>query len=330
MIRLTIAISTFNRCNYLEECLNSILPQVTKDVNIVVSDNDSTDETPQIMQKYCVYPFVRYYRKETNTGMDGNFLNCLNISDGEYIHLMSDDDIMLSGTVNAIIECITNDKPDLIHLNSCGFNGIFNGIESCSNARFVMKNNFVTKDKNVYLSKVGIYLTYLSSLVLKNELVKQIVNPEQFLGTFFLQSHVALLTSKGDKTLAILKHNSIAARSNNTGGYNLFKIWIEEYKKLLFDTSLKSGYAKKSIEDLYVNSVKSELKGLILRSRIQKTELGLENRSIIFRNTYMFASAWIYLYPVTYFPVSILKLILKIRKCTYLTFLKSWVVGSEK
>lgn len=313
MIILTIAISTYNRCIFLKECLNSILPQIRDDVNIIVSDNASTDNTQAMMAEYSSNPFITYYRKESNTGMDGNFLNCLNKADGKYIHLMSDDDIMLPGTVNAIIECIDQDNPDLIHLNSCGFNGIFSGVENCGNARFVLTHNFITKDKNIFLNKVGIYLTFLSSIVLKNELVKQILNIEQFLGTFFLQSHVALLTTKGDKSLAILNHNSIAARGGNTGGYNLYKIWVEEYKKLLLDTAVRSGYGKKVASDLYIHSIKSEIKGLILNFRILNAVFNLQNRRIIFRNTYMYPSVWIYIYPVSYLPIHILRLILNIR-----------------
>lgn len=68
------------------------------------------------------------------------------------------------------------------------------------------------------------------------------------MGTYFLQSHIALLTTEGDKILTILMHNSIAARGGNTGGYNLYKIWIEEYKKLLLETAVKAGYDKKIYE----------------------------------------------------------------------------------
>lgn len=314
MIKLTIAISTYNRCDFLKECLNSILPQITDGVNIIVSDNASTDKTQEVMKEYSLKSYIRYYRKESNTGMDGNFLNCLSKADGQYIHLMSDDDILLPGTVKAIIECISRDNPDLIHLNSCGFTGIFKGIENCSNVRLDLDNNIITKDKNIFLNKIGIYLTYLSSLVLKNELVKQICNPEQFLGTFFLQSHVALSITKGDKTLAILYHNSVAARGGNTGGYNLFKIWVEEYKKLLFSTAIKSGYSKKTIQKLYTNSLKSEVKNFILNSRLQNTEFNLKNKSIIFKNTYMYPTTWIYLYPASYFPVHILRLMLKLNE----------------
>jgi len=315
MNKLTIAIPTYNRCKYLQETLDSILSQITDEVDIVVSDNASTDETEQVIQKYTKYAFIHYYRNSENLGMDGNFLNCLNKAKGEYIHLMSDDDIMLPGTINAIIDCVNNTKPDFIHLNTCAFQGEFTDIKSCSYKRFSMDNNFVTKDKKLFMDKVGVYITYLSSLVLKNELVKKISDPEQFLGTFFLQSHVTLLTTEGEKTLVILNHNSVAARGGNTGGYNLYKIWVEEYKKLLLGTAVKAGYNKKYMKKLYVKSMKSEIKGFILSFRIFNTGFDLKGRNILLKNTYMYPSVWLIVYSVAYLPVSILRVVLKIKRC---------------
>lgn len=117
------------------------------------------------MEKYNVYKLIHYYRNEKNLGMDGNFLNCLFKANGEYIYLMSDDDIMLPGTIEQIIECINKTNPDFIHMNSCNFTGKFDGIENYSSARLNMTENLVTKDKKIFFDKVGIYITYLSSLI---------------------------------------------------------------------------------------------------------------------------------------------------------------------
>lgn len=314
MNKLTVAIPTYNRCNYLVECIESILEQITDEVDIVVSDNASTDETIEIMQKYRDYEFIHYCRNNRNLGMDGNFLNCINKSNGEFIHLMSDDDIMLPGTITAIINCINNTNPDFIHMNSCSFIGKYNGIENCSTPRFNMEENLVTKNKNLFLKMTGTYITYLSSLVLKKELVNQIFNPEQFLGTFFLQSHVALLTTEGDKTLVILNHNSVAARGGNTGGYNLYKIWVEEYKKLLLNTAVKVGYDKKCMNEIYVKSVKKDVKSFILSFRLNNTGFELNRKNILLKNTYMHPSIWLSVYPVAYLPVSLLKFLRCIKR----------------
>lgn len=314
MLKLTIAISTYNRCNYLQECLDSILMQITDGVDIFVTDNASTDDTKQIIHKYTKYPFIHYYRNDQNLGPDGNILNCLKKAQGEYIHLMSDDDIMLPGTIQAIIDCIDNTSPDFIHLNTCSFVGKFTGVQNCSYARFPKGHNFVTKDKNEFVKKVGIYITFLSSLVLKKKYVKQISKPEQFLGTFFLQSHIAFLTTEGDKTLVILNHNSIAGRGGNSGGYNLYKIWISEYKKLLLITAVKSGYDARLMKKLYVKSIKETVRSFIFCYRIFNTGFELNDRSSLLKNTYMYPTIWLSVYPIAYLPIGILKLVLSIKR----------------
>lgn len=314
MKKLTIAIPTYNRSKFLVECLQSILPQITEEVDIIISDNASTDNTKEVIKEYLKYPFLRYYRNEENLGMDGNFLNCLKKSTGKYIHLMSDDDIMMPGTIEALIKCINDNNPDFIHLNSCNFKDNSKDILNFSEPRFEEKQTFITTNKELFISKVNIYITFLSSIVLKNKLVKEIKNPEQFIGTLFLQSHIALLTTEGDKRLAILNHNSIAGRGGNTGGYNLYKIWIEEYKKLLLSTGIKAGYSKKSMEKIYVKSIKREVRSFIINFRVSNIGFDLNGREVLIKNTYKYPSIWFTVYPFAYMPISLLKLIKNIKK----------------
>jgi len=128
-----------------------------------------------------------------------------------------------------------------------------------------------------------------------------------------MQSHMALLITEGDKALVILNHNSIAARSGNTGGYNLYKIWTEEYKKLLLGTGVKAGYDKKCMEKLYIKSIIAEVKGFILDFRLVNTGFDLKGRNVLIKNTYMYPSVWLRVYPVSYLPISILRLLRNIR-----------------
>ena len=50
-IILTVAIPTYNRCHLLCQSLESALGQLEDGVEILVSDNASTDETPKVMKK---------------------------------------------------------------------------------------------------------------------------------------------------------------------------------------------------------------------------------------------------------------------------------------
>ncbi len=74
---LTIAIPTYNRAAYLSECLESVLPQIQEEMEVIISNNASTDNTEEVVKKYLQYPFVRYYKDKKNLGVDRNVLKCL-------------------------------------------------------------------------------------------------------------------------------------------------------------------------------------------------------------------------------------------------------------
>ena len=70
--RLTIGLPTYNRAKYLREAIDSVLGQTFADFTLVISDNASTDETPEIVASYDDSRIV-YRRHETNRGWLANF-----------------------------------------------------------------------------------------------------------------------------------------------------------------------------------------------------------------------------------------------------------------
>ena len=190
--RLTIAIPTYNRIEKLKQCLsNAILESVDKDVEILVSDNCSTDGTQAYMNKIIKENSrINYMRNKENLGPDRNFLNCFNNAQGEYILLLGDDDFLLPGSVKSILDCI-EENPVFIHLNSSGIKKENNKIV-CTTPRLKEEGIKRYKDKNLFMNDVGIYITFMSSLVIKNDYIKHIVNKERFIGKNLIQTYIEL------------------------------------------------------------------------------------------------------------------------------------------
>lgn len=89
---LTICIPTYNRGYILKEVLSKYCndKEFDEDVEIVISDNHSTDDTMQVCQEFCRrYRNIRYYRNENNI-RDANFYKVLNYGRGEYLKLIND------------------------------------------------------------------------------------------------------------------------------------------------------------------------------------------------------------------------------------------------
>ncbi len=104
-MRLSICIPTYNRHDELVRLINSIeiavksLPS-TADVEVIVSDNASTDGTEAAMQEaQSRLIYISYSRNAKNEGFAANLNKAIDISSGDYCWLMGSDDIILPDAI---------------------------------------------------------------------------------------------------------------------------------------------------------------------------------------------------------------------------------------
>lgn len=92
--RVSIGIPVFNGAAFLRETLDCIVGQTWRDSEIIISDNASTDETPEICRAYAAGDArIRYHRAETNGGSAWNFNRVITLSTGTYFKLANADDL---------------------------------------------------------------------------------------------------------------------------------------------------------------------------------------------------------------------------------------------
>lgn len=122
--KLSICIPTYNRASLLRECLDHLLPQIIKynDVEVIVSDNASTDGTDLMIKEYLnKYVFLKYYRNTENLGYAGNQVKLLSRARGEYIAILCDDDVYVDGQVDNILRVISTGDYAFVALNYYSF-----------------------------------------------------------------------------------------------------------------------------------------------------------------------------------------------------------------
>lgn len=91
---MTIAIPTYNRANlYLRQAIESAVNQTYSNIEIIISNNCSTDNTEMVVKDFTD-PRIRYFRQEKNIGGNNNFNFCLEQAKGEYFLLLMDDDLI--------------------------------------------------------------------------------------------------------------------------------------------------------------------------------------------------------------------------------------------
>ena len=103
--RISIGLPVYNGEKYLPSALDSILQQDYTDFELIISDNSSTDGTPEICQEFVAKdPRIRYSRNKTNIGATGNYNRVFELARGEFFKWASHDDEIHTSLVRRCLE----------------------------------------------------------------------------------------------------------------------------------------------------------------------------------------------------------------------------------
>jgi glycosyltransferase involved in cell wall biosynthesis len=106
---VTAAIPTYNRARYLAEAIESAVAQTYPDVEIVVVDDGSTDDTPAVVEPYR--DRIRYVRQE-NAGRSAARNRCILETRGRYLSFLDSDDRWLPDKL-ALQVPVLEERPDV-------------------------------------------------------------------------------------------------------------------------------------------------------------------------------------------------------------------------
>ncbi len=90
---ITIAIPTRNRAALLRDCVAHALAQTYTNIEVLVSNNASTDNTSEVLRSFND-PRVRELVNPENIGLNGNWNKCIREARGRYIVILSDDNVL--------------------------------------------------------------------------------------------------------------------------------------------------------------------------------------------------------------------------------------------
>jgi glycosyltransferase involved in cell wall biosynthesis len=89
---VSFVIPTYNRSNVISKCLDSVVNQTYKNIEVVVINDKSTDNTVEVLEEYCHrYPFFKYYNNEGKGPSAARNMG-IKMAKGEYVAFMDDDD----------------------------------------------------------------------------------------------------------------------------------------------------------------------------------------------------------------------------------------------
>lgn len=153
---VSVAMATFNGEKFLREQLDSIYSQTYKNIEVVVTDDCSSDETKAILEEYKDKYGLRYYLNKENLGLTKNFEKAMSLCKGDLIALADQDDIWLQHKLETLVDEIndftliysssylTNEESILIGEPYIAIDeSEFHFRENCKQTRQLIANNWV-------------------------------------------------------------------------------------------------------------------------------------------------------------------------------------------
>lgn len=249
---LSLYVPTYNRAALLPQALQAILGQITPEiaswVEVIVVDNASLDETPAVVQKaQADFPDagVRYVRRPVNIGPDANFTDSPNLAHGEFIYMLSDDDILLPGAIARLLELIrAYPELDAIALNVSHFTE--DPANQDMRVGFPLTEDKIIQDRDQALLLFGSHLTFLSSMAFRRSTVAG-KDYSSRRDTNFAQAYLFLDVLLSARGLYVTSRRYLAMRQDNAQGYSVFRVFLTNFKQVM-QYARQLGYSAKVVQ----------------------------------------------------------------------------------
>lgn len=234
---VSIIIPVFNTAKYLDYCFQSILKQTYKEIEVIIVDDGSTDNSLDIIKKYVSLNenFKYFIQKNSGQGVARN--NGLKKAKGEFIQFVDSDDIIENNMIEKMINSLKKDSSDF---SNCLL-GFDDGEKKRSyKKRFdykVLEGNHIIKDymknKNIYTSPVNKLFRHI---FLKEN---KIIFPEI---KGYEDSYFILLASYYSEKVSFVEevlYYAFERRSSTSRNFT-----IEKFKSLLLSLKMEREFLK--------------------------------------------------------------------------------------
>ena len=150
-MKFSVLLPTHNGEEHLSTCIKSILCQDYDDMELIVYDNANIDSTQEIIESFSTDQRLKFYRTEKLVSVTENWNNALDVSSGDYVLMIGDDDYLLPEYFETLDQIIKdNDEPDAISYSGYSFvyPGVLDGNENSyySEQHFTYENDLINHD----------------------------------------------------------------------------------------------------------------------------------------------------------------------------------------
>lgn len=248
-VRLSICIATLNRAAFIGETLESIVSQITPEVELVVVDGASTDNTEAVVRSFAARcPRLRYVRLEKKGGVDQDYCKAVELAQGDYCWLFTDDDLLKPGAVAAVLEA-TSRNFSLIVVNA--------EVRTPDLAVCLQASRLRGSDGRVYgpdadgrnqlLADAGNYLSFIGGVVIRRDLWN-VREKTKYFGTEFIHLGVIFQSPLPDEALVMARPWIVIRYGNALWTAKSFQIWMFKFPQLIWSFPDCADWAKQQVE----------------------------------------------------------------------------------
>ena len=242
--RLSICIPIYNFAKFIPETLNSILAsEGVEDVEILVVDGASTDNTPEVMASFlAAHPNLQYIRLPAKGGIDRDMARSVEPATGDYVWLFSGDDLMLPGALAKVRARIESGHDLYVckHMEQrAGEDAAFEWPVMIDDreAAYDMADTAQRHAyfKNAYNTEA--FFSFMGNLIVKRDTWNSMPLDERFIGSCFAHSARLLMLMPKGLTIQYIPEAWLYRRPDNdsfmgAGLVERFRIQIEGFHRM--------------------------------------------------------------------------------------------------
>jgi len=230
--RLSVCIATYNRAGHIGETLESIISQITDEVEIVIVDGASTDDTGSVVKRYVeVCRQIRYIRLPSKGGVDKDYCKAVELAQGEYCWLFPDDDLLKPDAISTVLNEVSKGF-SLIVVNAQVMNKDFSKVLEEKRLQIDKNEIYDGLKLEQLFHRVIPYISFIGSVVVNRDVWMQREKTRYF-GTEFIHVGVIFQAFLPAQALVIAEPYITIRYGNSQWTQRAFEIWLFKWPNLL-------------------------------------------------------------------------------------------------
>lgn len=233
VVKLSLCMATYNRGDFIAETIESVLPQLTDEVELVIVDGNSPDETEAVVRAYTDrHPRIRYYREPVNSGIDADYDRAVGYAVGDYCWLMPDDDLLAPNAVERVMRAL-EEAPDLVLVD-----GVVKDVTLTTTLKerrlaFSGEKRYSAADADQFLVDASALVSFIGATIIRRD--RWMARDRQsYYGSLFVHVGVIFQQPLLDAVIVIGEPLMIIRLGNSMWTSRRFEIWAFKWPDLIW------------------------------------------------------------------------------------------------